>query len=270
MIKSYLRKSSLLLVVGLCLAGCKEDLYTKLSEREANEMLAVLLRNGVEASRTSSKDGLSVLHVDDSQKSIAIEILKGKGYPRQTYANFGEVFKGNGFVASPTEERARFMFALSEELSKTISTIDGVVSARVHMVMPKNDPFRLEKAAPSASVFIRYDSSMSMTALVPQIKTMIANSVEGVAYDKVSVVMSPVDMNTLDVSLAREAISEKKFEFFEYIAVFVAFLFAAFVLLRNQLKKFSPLRLFRRENDAFASLGLGNIRPASQNAEGKV
>ncbi len=124
------------MLISLALAGCKTDLYTKLNEREANEMVALLLGNGIDASRAVAKDGTSIVRVDEKRLAQAIELLRAGGYPRQTFTNMGEVFKTSGLIASPTEERARFVYALSEELSRTISDIDGVLSARIHVVLP--------------------------------------------------------------------------------------------------------------------------------------
>ena len=85
------------------------------------------------------------------------------------------------------------IFALSQELSHTVSEIDGVLSARVHLVLPENDPLRQQLVPSSASVFIRHRSKAPVGNLVPQVKMLVANGVAGLAYDKVSVVLVPVD-----------------------------------------------------------------------------
>ncbi|WP_456639480.1 type III secretion system inner membrane ring lipoprotein SctJ [Bradyrhizobium sp. USDA 10063] len=177
----------------LALTGCKADLYTKVQEREANEMLALLLNKGVDAVRVTAKDGTSTIQVEEKQVAFSIDLLNAGGLPRQPFKNLGEVFKGSGLIASPIEERARYVYALSEELSRTISDIDGVVSARVHVVLPKNDLLRQDTMPSSASVFIRHDSNATLSVLLPQIKTLVANSIEGLSYDKVAVVFVPVE-----------------------------------------------------------------------------
>ena len=105
----------------------------------------------------------------------------------------GQVFKKDGLVSSPMQERAQMIFALSQELSRTVSEIDGVLSARVHLVLPENDPLRQQLVPSSASVFIRHRSNMPVGNLVPQVKMLVANGVAGLSYDKVSVVLVPVD-----------------------------------------------------------------------------
>ncbi|QQN65510.1 type III secretion inner membrane ring lipoprotein SctJ [Bradyrhizobium diazoefficiens] len=187
-----------LLPLLLLLIGCKADLYTKVQEREANEMLAVLLRNGVDSARVGAKDGTSTIQVEQSQIAFSIDLLNGEGLPHHSFKSLGEVFSGTGLIASPTEERARYVYALSEELSRTISDIDGVLSARVHVVLPKNDLLRRDATPSSASVFIRHDSKADLSILLPQIKMLVANSIEGLSYDKVAVVFASVERPALE------------------------------------------------------------------------
>ncbi|MGY4281010.1 type III secretion protein J [Bradyrhizobium sp. LM2.7] len=187
-----------LLPLLLALVGCKADLYTKVQEREANEMLAVLLKNGVDALRVAAKDGTVTIQVEQTQIASAIDLLNGEGLPRHAFKSLGEVFSAAGLIASPIEERARYVYALSEELSRTISDIDGVLSARVHVVLPKNDVLRRDTTPSSASVFIRHDSRANLSILLPQIKMLVANSIEGLSYDKVAVVFVSVERPALE------------------------------------------------------------------------
>jgi type III secretion protein J len=177
----------------LLLGGCKVDLYSKLQEREANLIVATLLRSGLSADRVEMKDGSITVRVEQNSFAGAVTLLNTAGLPRAKFQTMGEIFSNEGLVASPTEERARFIFALSQELSRTVSEIDGVVSARVHVVLPRNDPLRQDQMPSSASVFIKHDPRAQVTALLPQIKTLIADGVEGLTYDKVSVVFVPAD-----------------------------------------------------------------------------
>ncbi|WP_036259190.1 type III secretion inner membrane ring lipoprotein SctJ [Mesorhizobium sp. WSM3224] len=175
------------------LSACKVDLYTQLQEREANEMLALLMDGGVDAVRVAAKDGTSTLQVDEKQLALSINLLNAKGLPRQSFKNLGEIFSGSGLIASPTEERARYVYALSEELSRTINDIDGVFSVRVHVVLPNNDLLRSGGTPSSAAVFIRHDAKANLSVLLPKIKMLVADSIEGLSYDKVEVVLVAVE-----------------------------------------------------------------------------
>ncbi len=66
-----------------------------------------------------------------------------------------------------------------------------MLSARIHVVLPKNDLLKQDSTPSSASVFIRYDQAVPVRALLPQIKMLVANSIEGLNYEKVSVVFVP-------------------------------------------------------------------------------
>ena len=181
-------------IVVLLLAACETELYTGLSEREANEIVAVLMNAGIPAEKTFDRDDTLSVVVDQDRFAEAVSILNARGLPRQTFDSIGDIFEKEGLISSPTEERARFIYALSQELSRTVAEIDGVLSARIHVVLPENDAFRRDVRPSSASVFVRHDGAVPLDGLVPQIKMLVANGIEGLVYENVSVVMVPVDV----------------------------------------------------------------------------
>jgi type III secretion protein J len=194
--------------LSLCavtLAACKVDLYTSLDQRQANEMVAILLQHGIAAERASGKNGRISVTVEESRFAEAISILDASGLPKQEFATLGDVFKKDGLISSPVQERAQMIFALSQELARTVSDIDGVLSARVHLVLPENDPLRQQLLPSSASVFIRHRAGMSIGELVPQVKMLVANGVAGLSYDKVSVILVPAQPQTAEVEDHRAA-----------------------------------------------------------------
>ena len=189
-------RQALVLLAALLLSACEAELYNNLDQRQANEMVATLQQRGIPAQRVAVKGGQYTVVVDKDRFAESITILKDAGLPRQEFQTMGQVFKKDGLVSSPTQERAQMIFALSQELSRTVSEIDGVLSARVHLVLPENDPLRQQLVPSSASVFIRHRSNAPVGNLVPQVKMLVANGVAGLSYDKVSVVLVPVDSQT--------------------------------------------------------------------------
>ena len=177
---------------ALTLASCKSELYTNLDQDHANEIVATLRQHGIAAERLPGKGDRISVAVEESRFADAVQVLKDNGLPRQEFATLGEVFKKEGLVSSPVQERAQMIFALSQELSRTVSEIDGVLSARVHLVLPENDPLRQQLVPSSASVFIRHRASAPINELVPQVKMLVANGISGLSYDKVSVILVPV------------------------------------------------------------------------------
>lgn len=184
---------ALVLLAALLLSACETELYNNLDQRQANEIVATLQQRGIPAQRLTVKGGTYTVVVDKGRFAESVTILKDAGLPRQEFQTMGQVFKKDGLVSSPTQERAQMIFALSQELSRTVSEIDGVLSARVHLVLPENDPLRQQLIPSSASVFVRHRSNARVGNLVPQVKMLVANGVAGLAYDKVSVILVPVD-----------------------------------------------------------------------------
>lgn len=194
-----LARIAAVLFCAISLTACSVELFANLDQKQANDIVATLFRHGIPAQRSVTKNGKYTVHVDQNRFSEAVAILNDSGLPKQDFASMGEVFKNEGIVASPVQERAQMIYALSQELSRTVSEIDGVLSARVHLVLPENDPLRQQLIPSSASVFIRHASTASLTELVPQVKMLVANGVAGLSYDKVSVVLVPVVGRDRDV-----------------------------------------------------------------------
>jgi type III secretion protein J len=192
------RLRPLILAVLLVLAGCgKVDLYGNLSEREANEMLALLMRAGITAEKQPAEEGRLKLAVDRNQFAEAVELLTRNGYPQTTFTSIGDVFQREGLISSPLEERVRFVYALSQELSTTISEIDGVLSARVHVVLPTDALSNANARPSSAAIFIRHRQNAPLEMLGPEIKRLVEKSIEGLSYENVELVMVPVDPGTV-------------------------------------------------------------------------
>lgn len=184
-----MRKSLILLAALAFLAGCKTDLYSNISEREVNEMMGVLMQNGITATKVSVSDGLFSLQVDSSEISAALAILDAQGLPRGSRQSIGEVFQRSGMISSPFEERIRYIYALGEEVAQTIQQIDGVLVARVHIVMPEDPPLGQPPRPSSAAVFIRQRAGFDLEFLTPQIRRLVSSSIEGVDYESVTVVL---------------------------------------------------------------------------------
>lgn len=178
----------------LLLTACGEqDVYADLSQRQANEMVAVLRNAGIDADKQGRDNNLFAVTAPKDNFAQAVEVLRATGYPREGFDTLGQVFKKEGFVSSPLEERARLTHALSQEISNTIASIDGVVMARVHLSVPEKDPLA-EKAPPAAaSVFIKHRPGVNLEARMGHIKALVVNSIQGLPYDSVTVVLFPAE-----------------------------------------------------------------------------
>lgn len=170
----------LLLALTLLLSGCGEriDLYRQLSEQEANDVIAALADKQIRAQKSLEKDGV-VVRVQSSDIARAVRTLEAVGLPKAARSTLGEIFRKEGVISTPLEERARYIYALSQELEATLSNIDGVVIARVHVVLPE----RIAPGEPvqpaSASVFIKYDPRLEPDNISPRVRRLVAGSIPG-------------------------------------------------------------------------------------------
>lgn len=187
------RHVMLIALTAVLLTACKDQtLYGDLTERQANEVVAALRDGGIDAQKMR-EDKAYAVHVGADNFSSAVQLMRAQGLPRESYDTLGGVFKREGFVSTPLEERARLLYALSQELSNTVASIDGVVSARVHLVVPEKHPLDDKPKPAAASVFIKHRPDVDLAALTPKIRALIINSVEGLPADKVTVALFPAN-----------------------------------------------------------------------------
>ena len=161
------------LVLGACaallLAGCKTEVYRGLTETQANAMMAVLLKNGIEPEKTSDKEGYAIA-VESDRVTQTLELMRENNLPRSEFDTMGDVFAAKGMISSATEEKARMTYALSQELSDTFSRIDGVLTARVHVVLQTEDLATGKTTPASAAVFLRHTPDSQAPGLVARIR----------------------------------------------------------------------------------------------------
>jgi len=178
------------LILPLLLTACGgQEIYKGLSERESNEMVAVLKTAGIDAEKSVGEKNTWGVTVESASFARAVDVLRANGLPREQFDTLGTVFKKEGFTSSPLAERARLIYGLSQELTHTISEIDGVIQARVHLTMPEADPLSRTAEPSAASVFVKYRPGFDLRNQTGAIKSLVTNSIEGLTYDRVNVVM---------------------------------------------------------------------------------
>ncbi|MDF3941029.1 type III secretion system inner membrane ring lipoprotein SctJ [Achromobacter denitrificans] len=181
-----------LLAIGLTLAlaacGSRVELFSAANESEANEVLSVLLDAGISAQKAVTKTGVAV-SVDGQQVARALDILRARGLPRERFDGMGQIFRKEGLVSSPLEERARYIYALSQELTNTLSQMDGVLAARVHVVLPERGGVGENTTPSTAAVFIKHQAGYNLDALQPQIRKLVTHAIPGLTEDRVSIAL---------------------------------------------------------------------------------
>lgn len=178
-------------VVMFVLSGCKAAIYTKMTEVDANDTLYTLLQGGIDAEKRPDPDGGFSVWADKDDMAAAIGLLKANAQPEQKHPSLGELFGRNQLISTPAEERIRFVYGTEQALAQTLSKIDGVLVARVHIVLPINDPLATDIKPSSASVFIKHRAGQDLASTVPAIKDLVVRGIEGLSVDRVAVTLFP-------------------------------------------------------------------------------
>jgi len=142
------------------LFACTEALQHDLSEEEANEIYALLNRNGILA-RKKRGDGdvpTYVISVPKTDTVNSVQLLTDHSLPRVRAEGLSLFKNKKGMIPTQTEERAMFLEALGGEISNTLNRIPGVLEARTLVMLPESNDLvpEAERPRPSAAVFIKY------------------------------------------------------------------------------------------------------------------
>jgi type III secretion protein J len=153
-------------------------------------MLAVLMANGISADKSVKGKGGFAISVDERDVLKALALLNDRGFPKSARDSIGKVFQKSGIMSSPFEERVRYIYALGEDVAQTLSHVDGVVTARVHIVLPDAPQTGQPIKPSSAAVFIKHQPGVDLDFFVPQIRRLVSSAIEGLQYTAVTVVLS--------------------------------------------------------------------------------
>ena len=196
-------KRYLLLLAVALLTACSssETLLRDLSERDANEIIAVLYANQISSEKTVDSKGksFSVL-VKKAELAPSVSVLRSVGLPRESHPNLNDIFKSNGFAPTSFEEKVRFAYGTAQELERTISYIDGVLAVRVHVVMPDKVSRHEAQNPPSASVFVNYDDKVNFDLQIPRIRRLIADSIEGLDGANVNILATATQVDLTKIA----------------------------------------------------------------------
>jgi type III secretion protein J len=190
------RLLALAAVFAAALAGCWTPIRHGLEEPAANEVMAALERVGIAAEKVRDEGvgaGGFVVRVPDEDAVRALDLLHTLGLPRGRRSGFAEVYAQPSLVPTSTEERARYLQALSGEIDRTLESVDGVVEARVHLVMAEVDPLAVDgkpRVPAQAAVLLKGRAGLALKEA--DVQKLVAGSVPGLSPPAVAVVLAPV------------------------------------------------------------------------------
>lgn len=182
----------LVLLAACGLSACGQaDLYTNVSEREANEMLVALAQAGVEAKKKPGAQDAFIVTAPGSDFAYAMQVLSAADFPRYKDDGLYEAMLEKSMVSTEMEQRMRANAYLTAQLNESLTTIDGVQVARVHVVTPAKNRMGQAFAQPTASVLIKHHPDADIASEVAQVKNIVTNAVEDLSYDRVTVALFP-------------------------------------------------------------------------------
>lgn len=174
-------------VVAMAMWASQGDwrvLYAGLPDKEAGAIVAELGAMGVPYRYT---DGGGAIKVPADRLYDAKMKLAAKGMPKASVVG-NELLDVNRFGQTDRQERANMQRALEGELVRTISKLEGVEDARVHLALPNQNGFFREQQKPSASVMLTLHPGFQLDrAQAAGIVHLVSSSVPELSPKAVSV-----------------------------------------------------------------------------------
>jgi len=158
-------------------------LFTDLNQEDAAAIVAKLDELKIPHRVT----GTAIQVPEERVHEIRLQ-LAGAGLPRGGGVGF-ELFDKSNFGATEFEQQVNLRRALEGELARTISSIETVQSARVHLVMPERSVFALRNQAGSASVVLQLRPGRGFGHReVSAVVHLVSSAAPGLTPERVSVV----------------------------------------------------------------------------------
>ncbi|MDY7228611.1 flagellar M-ring protein FliF [Hyalangium rubrum] len=234
----------LLLGVLLCTAACRERIQHGLDERQANELQTVLIERGLDARKVpeAGKKPTWAIEVSEEQSSDAVRVLAELGLPRPVAEAGCDVFGGGGLIRSPVEEQLCRVRVLERGVEKTLQSVEGVLIARVHLMVPP--PPRPGQTAPPAKASAMLRAAPGQAARIRQsqetLRSLIAGGVEGLSPEAVALLVDEATTR-VEVSAPRESPLMRLRVLLAVMGVLVTGLAVALVFVALRLRHYQAL-----------------------------
>ncbi len=161
-------------------------LYSDLSSMDSGAIAAKL--EEVQTPYEVSADGTRV-QVPDTEVGRARMLLAEAGIPNGGSMGYELFDKQSGFGTTNAVQNINAMRALEGELARTISSLDPVRSARVHLVLPQRELFARESRPASASVAVQLRAGKRIEReQIAAIQSLVASAVPELKMEAVSII----------------------------------------------------------------------------------
>ncbi|MEG8989454.1 flagellar basal-body MS-ring/collar protein FliF [Ignavibacteria bacterium 4148-Me] len=160
-------------------------LYSGLSAEDASKVVEYLSSQKI---LYKIDDGGQTIKVPREKVYETRLALASRGIPSSGVIGY-EIFDKTSMGMSEFMQKLNYKRALEGELARTISQLDGVQGARVHIVIPQKTIFKEEEKLPSASVVLKLRNGAFISKEnISSIVNLICGSVEGLQPSKVSII----------------------------------------------------------------------------------
>lgn len=162
-------------------------LYGSLTGMDANQVMETL--NGADIPyKIEPNSGALLVKADDVARA-RIKLAGAGLAPSDGNVGFEILDKDQGLGTSQFMEATRYRRGLEGELARTISSLNNVKGARVHLAIPKSSVFVRDERKPSASVLVElYPGRNLEPSQVMAIVNLVATSVPELEKGQVTVV----------------------------------------------------------------------------------
>jgi flagellar M-ring protein FliF len=160
-------------------------LYGNLGQQDAAQIAQALEANGIPYKLDGASGQITVPsdRVHDARLQLA-----GQGLPEGD-GGFAVMSKDPGFGVSQFMEGARYQHAIETELARTISNLQQIEGARVHLALPRQSAFIRDRRPPSASVFVQLKPGRRLESeQVTAISNLVASSIPELEAEQVTIV----------------------------------------------------------------------------------
>lgn len=160
-------------------------LYSGLDPSDSGQIVGRLEQAGVPYRLEDG--GASIMVASDQALRMRVTLAQ-EGMP--TGGSIGyEIFdKSDGLGTTSFVQNINHLRALEGEIARTIRSIDGVQTARVHLVLPQRDVFSRESREPTAAIVVKKKVGRLDSGQVQAIQHLVAASVPGLKPTHVSIV----------------------------------------------------------------------------------
>ena len=161
-------------------------LYTGLSFEDSSAIVKTLQASGTPYEIRGEGD--TILVPRDQITTIRMN-LAGEGLPNGGQVGY-EIFDNQSTLgATSFVQDVNLIRATEGELARTIASLARVSTARVHLVLPKRELFRRERADPTASITLGVRGTLS-NGEINAIQHLVSSAIQGMKPSNVSIIDS--------------------------------------------------------------------------------